>query len=237
MSVIKAFAIQPQCRLCSSRARYITRRPGLSCSTRQHFFQARLKSNIVRSDDATDTLTSPPIDDYYSLLLSQPLESVSSAVHSLAKNTPHPPIEPSSSKEAVLAEARIIFGSRLAGPAEHRRDIDSRSALVAGVLVPPRPQEPDNCCMSGCVNCVWDIYREDLEEWADRSRQARKREMAASASKDIEDDEGGGETLLDSDCNDGLFEGMSVGIREFMRTEKRLKKKHLEDEASDRGKT
>lgn len=34
-----------------------------------------------------------------------------------------------------------------------------------------RPQEPDNCCMSGCVNCVWDVYREEVEEWASRKKE------------------------------------------------------------------
>jgi oxidoreductase family protein len=32
--------------------------------------------------------------------------------------------------------------------------------------------------MSGCVNCVWDVYREDLEEWAAKASEARAR-MAA----------------------------------------------------------
>jgi len=48
-----------------------------------------------------------------------------------------------------------------------------KSTNVAGILVPPRPEEPDNCCMSGCVNCVWDVYREDLEEWAAKAAEAR----------------------------------------------------------------
>ncbi|CCU81617.1 unnamed protein product [Blumeria hordei] len=29
----------------------------------------------------------------------------------------------------------------------------------------PKPTEPDNCCMGGCVNCVWDRYHEEVEEW------------------------------------------------------------------------
>lgn len=31
--------------------------------------------------------------------------------------------------------------------------------------LPPKPTEPDNCCMSGCTHCVWDIYMDDLERW------------------------------------------------------------------------
>jgi hypothetical protein len=30
-------------------------------------------------------------------------------------------------------------------------------------LKPPEP--PDNCCMSGCVHCVWDLYEEELQEY------------------------------------------------------------------------
>lgn len=30
-----------------------------------------------------------------------------------------------------------------------------KGTIVAGVRIPPKPLEPDNCCMSGCVNCTW----------------------------------------------------------------------------------
>ncbi|KAJ6781423.1 hypothetical protein PWT90_02261 [Aphanocladium album] len=56
-------------------------------------------------------------------------------------------------REATAEErARVIFGSRLLGPAERADRAAGRQAkstTIAGVLVPPRPEEPDNCCMSG----------------------------------------------------------------------------------------
>lgn len=42
----------------------------------------------------------------------------------------------------------IIFGSRLAGPAPRAGPDPQSVRIVEGVRVPPRPEEPDNCCMS-----------------------------------------------------------------------------------------
>lgn len=35
------------------------------------------------------------------------------------------------------------------------------------VYIPPPPEkpEPGDCCGSGCVRCVWDVYYEELEEY------------------------------------------------------------------------
>lgn len=115
--------------------------------------------------------------------------------------------------------------------------------------------------MSGCVNCVWDQYRDELEEWADKRREASLRlqrqgrrsgrtgrgggesregdgEAPAHVAVSMDDDGGGSETNWDPGVAMGggapglnlarggdLFEGIPIGIREFMRTEKRLKEK------------
>ena len=93
--------------------------------------------------------------------------------------------------------------------------------------------------MSGCVNCVWDGYREELEEWVALKREARSRHTSSSS---MDDDGGGSEGLWDGKGADGgpigtegLFEGIPVGIREFMKTEKRIgerKLRHKDPEAS-----
>ena len=172
--------------------------------------------------------TNSSVEDYYSLLLSQPLSN-SAQTTRISATLPSAPLSPSD--EATAAQkARIVFGSRLAGPAERQRKKTSQSSLIAGVLVPPRPEEPDNCCMSGCVNCVWEAYRDDMEEWVRKKAEAKRRELM-SKGRDVggsmDDDGGGSETNwmeVDSGGDDaGLFAGVPVGIREFMRTEKRLK--------------
>ncbi|KAL8303454.1 hypothetical protein RB600_007078 [Gaeumannomyces tritici] len=240
-----------------------------------------------------------PLGRYYELLLDDPLpyrpvKPKADSPPALASSAPPPgpdsperggaPPEPNPDPEAAPPQQEtspprpgIVFGSSLAGPAaraERLAAVRSRSVEVAGVLVPPRPEEPDNCCMSGCVNCVWDRYREEMEEWAMASAEADARLLAqkeqqqqqgagadelagmataevgtpvaaAAASKprqqvtgavSMDGDGGGSDTnwapaekspkIAKDLWDDGLYSNVPVGIREFMKQEKRLKEKH-----------
>lgn len=122
--------------------------------------------------------------------------------------------------------------------------------------MPPRPEEPDNCCMSGCVNCVWDRYRDELEDWSaarkaadvnlrkekglEKGRSRRKKagtglmleegeNGAQHTMTSMDNDGGGSETNWSTDPDTDLFQGIPVGILEFMKTEKRLKEKHARE--------
>lgn len=89
--------------------------------------------------------------------------------------------------------------------------------------------------MSGCVNCVWDQYRDELEEWAEKRGEAERRmtrermgqTQPTHVMSSMDDDGGGSETNWDlGPPREGdLFVDIPVGIREFMRTEKKLKEK------------
>ncbi|ORY61741.1 oxidoreductase-like protein [Pseudomassariella vexata] len=184
---------------------------------------------------------------------------------------------PSSEPKTAQEKAKIIFGSALAGPAERAerlKAIKDRSTLIAGVLVPPRPEEPDNCCMSGCVNCVWDRYRDEVEEWAfatakaERTLQKQRAQgpvdvmggvgavkgqellkgpgaamsSAVNEALSMDDDGGGSDTNWDVNevpdakisknlWDEDLYKGVPVGIREFMRTEKKLKNRHAQEDS------
>jgi hypothetical protein len=111
--------------------------------------------------------------------------------------------------------------------------------------------------MSGCVNCVYDRYRDELEEWSTARRAAdanlrkerglengRNRRKKSVADLAFEGAQGKGTqhtvTSGDDDGEDSevssatgfdpdLFKGIPVGILEFMKTEKRLKEKHARE--------
>lgn len=183
-------------------------------------------------------------------LLSKPKAEVQPATRTAP--APPPPESPSKTgEEETLQKARIIFGSKLGGPIERKKEIEAASYEVAGVLVPPKPAEPDNCCMSGCVNCVWDLYRDEMEEWAAKSAEARtkmqaqressqatgtmgaNKETPSHVATSMDDGGGGSETNWPvSASKDALFDDIPVGIREFMRTEKKLKEKQNAERAA-----
>lgn len=213
--------------------------------------ECRLPQQRSYADD-TGSDQAHPFQGYYADLLDAPLRSVQPGTRT-APARPAPDELPKTEKEQQLTKARVVFGSRLAGPVERRREIEAKSQNIAGISVPPRPDEPDNCCMSGCVNCVWDKYRDELEEWAMKSAEARSKlleqrtqgratgmmveepGMPGHVATSMDDDGGGSETNwtsgggMESFGQAGgadLFADIPVGIREFMRTEKKLKQRH-----------
>lgn len=168
-------------------------------------------------------------------------------------------VEKQDDENSTLARAKRVFGDRERDALERKRLMESKSRMVAGVLIPPKPEEPDNCCMSGCVNCVWERFREELEEYALKMKEAKTAQNIQrlqgqatglmSAESDapkhvaisMDDDGGGSETLWNDaipeqvaavieggagGVEDDPFAGVPIGIREFMRTEKKLKELH-----------
>lgn len=56
-------------------------------------------------------------------------------------------------------------------PAEARALVAAVQARATqrGVALSPVPPEPDNCCGTGCIGCVWDGFYADLGYWRDES--------------------------------------------------------------------
>ncbi|KAF1947695.1 hypothetical protein EJ02DRAFT_449175 [Clathrospora elynae] len=237
--IIHAGPVALRQRLCASclrswrrtHSRIPSRSIGLQNSSR---IQRRFKGYIAPEGEQAR-----PITGFYADMLKKPLPKV----QTLTRTEPEPLKTPAmTQKEETFAKARIIFGSTTA-LAERKQEIANASQSVAGVLVPPRPEEPDNCCMSGCVNCVWDMYRDEMEEWAEKSARARaamhaqrqEGKTSGHIATSMDDDGGGSETnwnLGTEVDQDKLFDDIPVGIREFMRTEKKLKQAQKEHAAA-----
>ncbi|KAJ6015712.1 hypothetical protein N7540_010303 [Penicillium herquei] len=194
----------------------------------------------------TDNSQAYPLSGYYALILNSPY-------HGRAKtarpSTPPPEVKPAPTNlnEAQTPQEKmaIVFGTRLAGPGRESRynpgeiPPESEWKTINGVPIPPRPEEPENCCMSGCVHCVWDDFRDEMEEWAGRVAQAKAkggslkgtqdmrtapRAEVDSASLSMDEDGGGSEANWPAPNQDEeLFANIPVGIREFMKIEKKLR--------------
>ncbi|PBP22089.1 hypothetical protein BUE80_DR007076 [Diplocarpon rosae] len=206
-----------------------------------------------------------PLGDYYASILESTTPEINSKPPTAASPSAISPI--TTSPDDTDSGPSILFSSRLSSPLERRSEIKKKSTLVAGVWVPPKPDEPDNCCMSGCVSCVWDRYGDELLEWATARKEAdaalrndkgadigKKRIISRADSGtgvalgdgekgdhhmaiSMDDDRDGSDTNWRKGLETGftgeeLLKDVPVGIREFMKQEKRLKEKHARERAS-----
>uniref|UniRef100_A0A7N0UFV5 Oxidoreductase-like domain-containing protein n=1 Tax=Kalanchoe fedtschenkoi TaxID=63787 RepID=A0A7N0UFV5_KALFE len=106
----------------------------------------RAASNLPRRSTIPARLTSVRIPDL------KPAASYSAMVD--PKEEKPAPVKPSEGEEEEKAVGTNKGAIGNVNPKEEAR-------------VPPPPEKPlpDDCCGSGCVRCVWDVYYDELEEY------------------------------------------------------------------------
>lgn len=48
---------------------------------------------------------------------------------------------------------------------EEKKDKDKKEEEEVSLPPPPEKPEAGDCCGSGCIRCVWDVYYDELEEY------------------------------------------------------------------------
>uniref|UniRef100_V5EUY1 ABC1 atypical kinase-like domain-containing protein n=2 Tax=Kalmanozyma brasiliensis (strain GHG001) TaxID=1365824 RepID=V5EUY1_KALBG len=108
--------------------------------------------------------------------------SIGDAVESLSPDPSFSSSIQPTPAHAVESDTQIDV-VRAATPAEVSPPPTSASAeqpsmgptLIRGIVIPlkPPPPGPEECCMSGCAHCAYDIYAEDLEDFHSRLSSVR----------------------------------------------------------------
>ncbi|KAI8815961.1 oxidoreductase-like protein [Fimicolochytrium jonesii] len=94
------------------------------------------------------------------------------------------------------------------------------------------PAAPDNCCMSGCVHCVWDVYQADMEAFQltrNRIRDRRRNLLIASGREQEAAQAAAEATAADADL-DAAGGGMDPGMAAFLAMEKDMLRRQRERE-------
>ena len=63
---------------------------------------------------------------------------------------------------------------RYLGEREPLLELYKLKAKTEGVPTEPRYPEPDECCGSGCIPCVFDTYEKDFEKWQKFSKKLER---------------------------------------------------------------
>lgn len=65
------------------------------------------------------------------------------------------------------------------------KKVEEKDKEEAKKKLPPPPEkpEPGDCCGSGCVRCVWDVYYEELEEYDKLCKSISDSDPDLSSSK------------------------------------------------------
>ncbi|XP_030476040.2 uncharacterized protein LOC115693199 [Syzygium oleosum] len=82
-----------------------------------------------------------------------------------ARHAPNNPMETRSGDRSLGLTTEASASKGAQREEEEEVEDEKRSAPVPPPPPPPEVPSPGDCCGSGCVRCVWDVYCEELEAY------------------------------------------------------------------------
>ncbi|CAE6486859.1 unnamed protein product [Rhizoctonia solani] len=148
-------------------------------------------------------------------------------------HSPHPAERHVLDHEATKATIVDHTGLKITTDAFTPSTSASKDIYLGGVKIPqkPKPPESDECCMSGCAVCVYDLYLSALDDYKTEARVVRGqlRERSVSVDKWPEDlqEQERKDTLTGKTGEEEGLESLDMdpSMRAFLMLEKKLGKK------------
>ncbi|KAJ3180006.1 hypothetical protein HDU87_002229 [Geranomyces variabilis] len=137
---------------------------------------------------------------------------VTSATSSSSTAQDEPPSQPPLSATPTLTDENDVPHDTVEAAAGEEL---ARLNAEENSLVPP--EVPTTCCMSGCVNCTWDLYQDNMEAFqASKNKiRARRRELLLAAGREKE--------AADVDEPFSPEESLDPSMAAFLELEKKLR--------------
>ncbi|PWN52381.1 ABC1-domain-containing protein [Violaceomyces palustris] len=121
--------------------------------------------------------------------------------------------------------------------------------VIRGITIPlkPPPPGPEECCMSGCAHCAYDIYAEDLESYHEALSSVRRRLLEVEPRLSEEewkeellgkrpsggDEDGGTDSKLRADREvDEVIGNLDPTMKAFLEMERRMKKQQQQQQVA-----
>ncbi|VDC07441.1 unnamed protein product [Peniophora sp. CBMAI 1063] len=131
--------------------------------------------------------------------------------------------------EDQLADTHHVRSSANLAPSS--QDIQPRrlvkpSRMFHGLIIPDKPSEPeaDECCMSGCAVCVYDLYDESLQSYKESLAAVR----ASLAKMDIPEADWPADIRAESASTPSTPREKSVALSAFEEMERQLLEKRTQ---------
>lgn len=169
------------------------------------------------------------------------------------QTVPPPTASKDGIRKAIPIPAMATPTSEVVKSEKDKVEDKDKEMIVQGIVIPPKPVPPKDdgmspstdlnvglvlmteCCMNSCVNCVYNLYADDLEAYTSALDEAHSAVISAEipisqwpeAVRRLDGKKGGKEGVRKEEMGK-MEDGMDPVVLAFLDMERRLKKKQLD---------